>query len=393
VTKVSEVSLGWRVMAGLALGVAAQMLAGCNGFFVYPGTAATAGSTTVGNVAYVSDSLSGVDYINGYTVSSGTLAAATGSPYNLGYEPLAMVVTPADTFLYVASSTGQIYAYTLGAGGALSIANSGSAVAAEEVAAMDVSPDGKYLFVLDASTPTAPYMEQYTINTTTGVLTQYNVIPFPGPTQTVAFGSLKVAPSGEFVAVSLGQDGDLVYPYTESTGTVNTTGTIIPSGSTSANPVGDSALAIDTSNNLYIARTGELVVYTVNSAGVPSSNAVLTPAVAGSAPYSLLSSSSGAYLYEGSSSLSQISGYASTSTASTLTLTSITGSPASPFTAPTNVGAMARDLSGDYVVAAGFNATSGVQLFKINSNGGLSSIASQGTLTASPSPVIIAMTH
>jgi DNA-binding beta-propeller fold protein YncE len=149
-----------RVLAvGLAAGL--MSLTGCAGFFVCQKASCPAtgsASSTVTNYAYASNSATGSTYINGYNLSGGTLATATtGSPYSLGYTPIAMAVNPADTFLYVAvdsaltSGTSGMYVYSIGTGGALSIANSGLAVGAGNYTAIDISPDGQWLFALDTT--------------------------------------------------------------------------------------------------------------------------------------------------------------------------------------------------------------------------------------------------
>jgi hypothetical protein len=119
-------SLGGKIAAALLLGAGAQMLTGCTGFFVYPGstTTGTTGSSS-SDFAYVSDSsTAGSESINGYGVSAGTLVAATGSPYSLGFVPQAMVVTPNDAYLYVANQLGGIYGYSITSGtGALNVIN------------------------------------------------------------------------------------------------------------------------------------------------------------------------------------------------------------------------------------------------------------------------------
>jgi 6-phosphogluconolactonase len=379
------VGIGARLAAVVALGVAAQLLMGCGAFFVCQGKSScptTTTSTASGDVAYVSNSATGSTYINGYVVTSGTLVAATGSPYSLGFVPTAMVVNPTNTLLFIASaSPAAIYAYTIGTGGALTLANSGVAVAAELATAMDISPDGNYLFVLDAS---GTVMEQYKITSSTGVLTLSSTTTFSGTSVTPT--ALKVAPSGEFIALSLGQAGVYVFPYTESTGTVNGTGgsKIVPNSTA----VSDTALAIDSNNYLYIGQTSQLLVYAVSTAGVPAASPVSSPAVA-SGPYSLAVSSTGAYVYDSLYSTSVVNGYTSASGV----ITPITGSPASPFSGPTSVAAIARDSTGGFVVAAGYNATSGVELYSVGTNGGLTATSSAATGTSTSIPTFIAMTH
>ena len=62
--------------------------------------------------------------------------ATTGSPYNLNFIPSAMVVTTNNSFLYVASSgtSGEIFGYSIGTGGALTILNNSLGLEAEDSA-------------------------------------------------------------------------------------------------------------------------------------------------------------------------------------------------------------------------------------------------------------------
>jgi 6-phosphogluconolactonase (cycloisomerase 2 family) len=71
-------------------------------------------------------------------------------------------------------------------------------------------------------------------------------------------------------------------------------------------------------------------------------------------------------------------------------LTAVSGAP---FTGPTSVSALGVDKSGSYLVAAGYSASSGVQLFSIGTTGALTAAASAGTGTSTTYPVVLAMSH
>jgi hypothetical protein len=51
------------------------------------------------------------------------------------------------------------------------------------------------------------------------------------------------------------------------------------------------------------------------------------------------------------------------------------------------------DNTGSYLVAVGYDATAGVQLFSISTTGVLASLKSAATSTATQYPVLVAMTH
>ena len=279
-----------RMRRVLAVGLAAGLmsLTGCAGFFVYPGTSGSSTSSTVTNYAYVSNSASGATYLNGYNLSAGTLTTATtGSPYVLGYTPIAMAVTPANTFLYVAvdaalgttSIPSGMYVYSIGTGGALTIANSGTAVGAGSYTAMDISPDGQWLFALDAS---GLLMYEYQINASTGALTLGNTISItPGNTNAVTPVAVKVSPTANFVVATLGTAGDVIYSFNTSTGLLGST---ISTINTASSSIGDYAVAIDSSNNIYLARTTGVALYTATSLGAPTQ---VNTYAAGNGPHSI----------------------------------------------------------------------------------------------------------
>jgi hypothetical protein len=56
------------------------------------------------------------------------------------------------------------------------------------------------------------------------------------------------------------------------------------------------------------------------------------------------------------------------------------------------VSALGVDRSGAYLLAGGYNATNGFQMFAIASNG-LSVVASQPTGTTTTVPIVMALTH
>jgi 6-phosphogluconolactonase (cycloisomerase 2 family) len=375
------------LIAGLTLS-----LTGCTGFFVYPGS--SSGSTT-GTVdyAYVSNSANGSNYINGYSVSGGSLVATTGSPRSLGFSPTAMVVTTNNSFLYIAGAVtvgaGEIYGYSIGTGGALTNLNGGVGLEAENSAALAVSPDGQWLFSLNSDGLT---MEEYAINTSTGILTTEGNYPITGQAGGIVTPTaIKVAPSGAYIACSLGTAGVDIFAFATSTGVASSSAAVIPPVNTAS---GFYSLAIDSSNNLFLAGTSGLVDYTV----VSNSNGSVTATLAsssigyslGTGNNSISISKSGSYVYAGSQNGgtgSTIYGY-SIGTGAALTALS----PAT-FNAPTDVAALGYDSTGDYLIALGYSATSGTQLFTIGTAGALTLSGSAASGTTLTIPAVVALTH
>ena len=365
--------------------------AACSGFFVYPGTSSSSTSTSSSSkdYAYITDSTSGSTFLSGYAVSSGTLVAATSAPYSLGFLPQSVVVSIPNTFVYVASNSqtsppGAIYGYSIGTGGALTILNSGTALASENSAALEVSPDGNYLFSLNAD---GLSIEQYSINTTTGALSYFNNYSVYGAADGGAIvpSALKFAPSGNFLTAALGTGGVDVFAYS-SFGGLTYTANIGPANT----QLGFYAVAIDASNNIYCAGTSTtaspgLQVFSATSLGVPSTSTIAT-GVTGNGPHAVMLSSTGSYVYVANQADGTISGFAT----GTGTLTAVASSP---FIAPPTVSALGRDNTGDYLLAAGYSATSGLYIYAIGSSGALSASNTVATSTTTSVTSSIAMTH
>jgi 6-phosphogluconolactonase len=304
---------------------------------------------------------------------------------SFGYVPSAMAVTPTDTFLYAASdsTTGAIYGYSIGTGGALSVLGGGSPQIGEDDAALAVSPNGEWLFTL----ATAGLINVYSINTSTGAAggTTANSYPLASASSvgTATPISLAVAPSGEYVAAALETGGANVFSFDDTTGG-------LPAGQSPAgiNPgsaaVGIYALAFDGNNYLYCAGTAGLQVFSVSS-GV-TVNLLKTYSI-GNAPRSIAINSTSTFVYVGNEDDGTISAYAIG------TGGALTAVPGSPFTGPPSVNSLAIDSTGAYLIASGYNTSTGTQLFSIATTGALSSVGTAGTGASNTIPGAIAATH
>ncbi len=379
----------------MAAGGVSLLLAttGCGAFFQCEGKAdcGTSSTTTgTGDYVYVSNSTTGSEYINGYTVGTGTLTAITGSPFSVGYVPVAMKVSPNNNFLYVAAApgTGQtgLWVYPISSTGALS---SGTQLTSTLIGAMDISPDGNFLFTIDSAT--GAVLTEYTLNQSTGAYNGTLTLSAPGGSPLLYCGvttatpasqscSVAVSPSGDFVGVSLGTTGTVIYPYTSSGGATAYTGTIAPAASS-----GDYSLAFDTSGYVYIARTFTLSPYGSLAANSPVEGVSYTGYSSTATPRAVTLSTSYSYLFTANEGTSTISAFSVTNGA--LTSLNSTGQ-----LGPTNVSALGVDRSGTYLLAAGYNSTNGLQMFTMSSTG-VSAVASQGTGGTTSIPVVMALTH
>lgn len=358
------------------------LLSSCGSFFVCEGksdcpAAPCVPSSTVTcpatgtDFAYVANSATSANTVNGYNLSDGTLTAATSAPFSFGYQPIAMAITPANTFLYALSnpgvSTGYLYGYSIGTGGALNILSSGKPLVTESAVSLAVSPDGKWLFVLDANSLT---LSEYSIDTSTGIPTFATTGAITPGAGTSGYASINVAvaPSGDYVAVALGTGGLQTFAFDTTTGDLTPQTPLAPA----TNQIGIYAVAIDANNYLYAASTNGLAVFSATTAGVPTELKTYT---AGNGPRSVAVNSASTFVYVGNKVDGTISGF---SIGTNAVLTTISGSP---FTGPTSIGALAFDNSGDYLITSGYNTATGIELFSINSAGALTSSGSAGTGT------------
>lgn len=384
-------------MCALALLSATSLLTGCGSFFSCegkascptappsgtPGTPATPGTSRT-DFAYVSNGATGNTFVSGYDLTSGTLIAATNSPFSFGYSPSAMVINPANTYMYVATDStlsagvGYIYAYGIGTGGTLSILSGGSPLENESVTSLDISPDGHWLFALDTNGLT---LEEYSIDTATGALAFAATYGITGAVNgLITPSAVKVAPTGDYLVVAMGTGGAETFSLNTTTGAASATTLISPATASS----GIYAATADGNHHLYCAGTAGLQVFSTTTTGVPT---LMKTYTAGNGAHSVVINNAATNVYVGNQTDSTISGYAIDTTAA---LSPLTGSP---FAAPTTVNALSIDSTQAYLIASGYNSTSGVQLFKIGSAGALTSGASAGSGTVTAIPGAIAVTH
>jgi len=291
--------------------------------------------------------------------------------------------------MYIASnsSTGNIYGFTIGDGGLPTILsdNGTKALLGENVAAMDVSPDGDWLFLLDSS---AQQINVYTIETSTGYIGALTAT-IPLTLASAAGGTytplnVKVSPSGDFVVCSLGLGGANVFPFNTSTG-ANTGPAIgiIPAN----NQTGIYAAAWDKTNYLYTVGTAGLQTFSVNSTtGQPTQINTYTT---GAGAKSIVINSNSTDLYVGNQTDGTISAF------SIGTAAALTAIGTAAVTGPPSVSQLAINSTGNYLIAAGYDTSKGLELFNINATtGALTLGASAGTGSGTSAPTInLATTH
>ena len=379
-----------RIAAALGI-LALGWTTGCAGFWVYPGSTNGSSTTPTNDYVYIANAYTTTTTttmtLAGFAVGTGTLTAVQGSPYTLPFSPTAVAVNPANSILFVGGNA-AIYAFAINSStGVLSALNSGAAVGYAAVASMDISPDGQWLFALDQNNIS---LEEFQINSSTGVLTQDTPITYPAPqSATVVAHAVKFAPNGNYLFLALGTAGDVVYPFNTSSGALSVP-LSLSLGAASNNS--DNALAVSPdSTRLFIARSGPaggLAVYTIGSGGALTSVSG-SPFNAGTQPYSVAVNTAGTDVYVANRGGNTISGF---SIASGGSLTVLSGSP---YQSGTAVTALAVDSSGDYLLAAANGGSPDLTMYSYDSAtaGKLDFATSAPTGTDPTGPVAIAATH
>jgi 6-phosphogluconolactonase len=301
-----------------------------------------------------------------------------------------VAVSRQNTFVYVGGQ-GGIACFSIGTGGALTATTACNLTSTGDFVSLDTSPDGQWLVGLDGVNHS---INIYGINTSTGVLTlngTATAYPLTMNSNTSVAEAVKFAPTGTYLAVALGTSGDVVYPFTTSTGVLGTTGQEIQftaSNTTSS----DNALVFDsTASYLYIARlisgTGNSRVasYSISTAGIPT--AVQT-AASGDGPFAIMIDSTGTYLYAANRSSANISGYSIASGA----FTALSGSPYSSGLSAT---ALVEDNTDKYVIAAASNGSYDYTLYSFDAlTAGKLDAVSVGASGSDPAgSIAVAATH
>jgi 6-phosphogluconolactonase len=369
-------------LAALIVAAALPALTGCSGFFP-PVNGGGGGGGTTGNYVYVANS--NANSIGGFSIGTGTLTAVANSPLALGYTPVTMVVTPSNSFLYVASAS-TINVYLIGANGSLTVPTGGATAAVATVASMDVSPDGNWLFGLDSL---QHLLDVYQINKTTGALAATGNVTYTLPPQAGTWvpRKVRVAPNGSLIYAAIGTAGDVIFTFNTLTGAATFSQNLAIGTTTS-----DNALAIDSNSAyLYIARSGigpGVAVYGIGANGQLTA-ATGSPFAAGAQTFSIALNSTNTYVYAANRTDSTISGYTIGTGA---VLTPLSGSP---YTSGSLVTSIGIERTGKYLLAAANGGSPDLTMysFDIATPGKLDPATSIATGTEPAGAVAIALTH
>jgi 6-phosphogluconolactonase (cycloisomerase 2 family) len=372
----------WSISAFVL--AASTALIGCGNFFVPPDNSGGGGGGGGGGTGtarvYVANATTMT--VSGFTIGTNKLTAVPNSPVSLGFAPTSLVVSPKNSFLYIAGPS-SINVYTINSDGSLTAAQNGVTVI---VNAIDVSPDGQWLFGLDNF---QNVLHEYQIDSSSGGLTPKNDIPYDALTGTISRQAVKVSPTGNYVFAALGNGGDRIFTLNTADGTT----TFVPGGLKFDSPTtSDNALAIDSTGSfLYIARSGAnggVAVYTIGAGGALNSISG-SPFAAGNGPFSVSLDKTGKYLYVGNRTDGNISAY-TIGTGSALT--PIAGSP---FDSGDFVNTLAIDPGGTYLLAGANQGNPDLSMYTFDATtpGKLNVATTIATDTDPAGVVAIAATH
>ncbi len=313
----------------------------------------TSNSTSSGTgLLYVASQGDSLVSLFTFDLTTGVLST-TSSQAATGTNPVAMVMAPSGTALFVLNgpggAAGSISAYTVNSDGSVK-AGSGTTPTGTNANAIAIDPAGKFLFVAnqgDFSTPSSGTISVFSVNGTS--LTEVAGSPFPAA-QPLA-----------------------------------TTGT------------GPTAVAVSVDSKfLYVANTfaNTVSAYSINSTGALTELAG-SPYPVGNAPSALtIGSVTGGFLYVTNSASNNVSAFA---VCDKVTVScadpnnpdgSLTVVPGSPFPAQLDPVALAIDPLEKYLYVVNRNASQ-ISQFKIATGTGVISANTQATISTGPNPVSI----
>ena len=361
--------LRWAAL-GLVL---IALAAGCKGFWNLPASTPsnpTTPTTKSSGVFYVLDQTT--KQIAAYVISSGTLDNVTGSPYALSAAPTSIAVASNAAFLYVGTVNG-IYLYSIGAGGALTIGNSGNPIATDIPAAMVIS--GPWLVDAFTNGGNGVQLDAIPIDESTGAYTGSGGA-LPNQTfniaNTTAVKQMVLSPDYANLFVALGTGGTIVVPFASGNANpLGATATTIKLANTNGSAL---SVAVDPSATprlFYIGETngntagtsGGLRVFNYSSLGSGAlTQAVGSPIASGGlAPNAILPLGTGDYVYvangtTGTTSAGNVAWFPITASGTTYTVAA--GSTIASGIQPIS---LAEDSDGNFVlaVATGGSTTSG----------------------------------
>lgn len=360
----------WRAAILAVVPLVMVLISGCSGFWEPPSDSGGNGGGTSGSSGAFYVLNQQTKQIVGYTISSGSLAAVSGSPYTLSSAPYSIAVDPTGNFLYVGTATG-IFLYSIGSDGQLTLSNNANVISQDIATTMQVDSTGQWL--LEAG-PNLAELLAIRINPSTGIplstTEQYTLLPASTVQQ------LTISPDNAHVFVALGSSGTQDVTFAA--------GQVTPFGSTFNIPtfkIAGAALsvAVDPTNRLlYIGETaalssttnaGGLRVLDYNTlnelSGSPFATGGLSPFVILPLPYG---TNKGNYVYVANrnvsgSSTGLITGFIVAASGTSYALTGMSSTAAAGI-APVG---MVQESTGNYLLVINSGGNPDLQVFTFDS--------------------------
>lgn len=377
----------------IPVGIAASLLlAGCGSFFNPQGTSTGSGSgsgsgsgggngTGGAGSVYLASAATGA--VSAFSLANGQLGNLQVSGA-LGAQPISLAINSNHTLLWVGTSVGSVYAYTIGSTGALTLVNQIAATAL--ASSMLFDPSGRYMLILSNSgLNAAPVLTVYTVNTSNGLLTPVNNAAL-GLTGGTAF-QLAFA-NGNTLFAALGTGGVDELLFNPATGITAEHAHLNPLG----NSYADTGLSVDPKGSyLFVAETGTqgVRVLTIAPNGSLTENTSQgSPYPTGAGPSAVVVGPSGNAVYVANRTDGTISQFALASSGALTPLATPkvqTGS---------NPASLALDSTGGFLLAACTGGMPDLEMFSIGSDGMLTSAAKvTGSNGAPTGAVAVAATH
>jgi 6-phosphogluconolactonase len=232
--------------------------------------------------------------------TSGTLTTVTGSPYLAGSQPVTLTATPDGKFLYVVNaSSGNVNQYAVATNGTLTQPVPPIATGAQP-SAMAIDPTERFVLVANKGPST---LSIYSINSTTGVLASVG-----SPITLNVTGPQTIAISGNFVFVASVNAIDVLI-YNPSNGTFS-----FGAGGSIGSPLTANIVALyappqATPVRLYAldSNSNTILSYTVSNTGVLTLGA---PTATGSQPVAMVPDSANHFLFVANQASSNLSVFA-----------------------------------------------------------------------------------
>jgi 6-phosphogluconolactonase (cycloisomerase 2 family) len=328
--------------------------------------------------------------LTGYTISSGTMTAISGTLTNGFVNATAMAISSGGNYLFVASN-GGITPFTVDTSTGALTKGTAFDTSGTTIGSLAVDPAGRWL--LAASTDGYLYAYPLTSGTYTSGSTVYHQALNLGSGALYPNG-IAISPSGysgaDIVAVAMGPTGTGLFTFTSS----ETSGPLSEEWTKILSPIGSSgaavAVAIDPQNRLlYIGETsayttsgyeGALRVYNIKSSKVDEFTYTTAYAPAGTGPHAILPSKDGIYVYAASWDSDKITGYSvSTSALTALSSTIDTG---------TEPNGLVEDSTGGFLLGISYGGSPTFDAYSLS--GGTLTLSTPDSTISTPVAIVAA---